>query len=194
MLWRWHKFIAPDFDARLTKSDNLIGHKAKLAAALEFFAFLFLKACHCLAYREGNETTMTPPKDQPAGGAAPRIVAADLQPGDEVTIRARVSPTLSTSEEFCVVRFHGASHLDEYWARIDSIVTHTPAPRPFAVGDRVIAMEPPWRSHAGVPDPRTRIVAIIIAIKDHLAWVEGDPINGGPSFIVQIDDLELLDG
>ncbi len=81
---------------------------------------------------------------QPAGGTAtlPPIVAADLQPGDEVTLRATISPIQYSSEskDLCVIRLQGGA--TDLWARIDSIVTHTPKPtsqpqEPILVGSIV---------------------------------------------------------
>ena len=66
----------------------------------------------------------------------------EIQPGDELTVRAKVKDA-----EIYVVRVSFGSSLKTEAFSEDEIATHTPAPRPIKVGDR---MKEKWSSKVGV--------------------------------------------
>ncbi len=108
--------------------------------------------------------THTTHNDQPAGGTAP-IVRADLREGDEITVRMVIG-SQECDPDFVRVRFiNQPNNLHEFWVRLDTIATHTPNPRPLALGDVVnVRLCPPLEALRG------GTILTIIGDKAWVAW------------------------
>lgn len=121
---------------------------------------------------------MTSQPDQSAGGAIP-ITAADLQPGDEVTIRMLVGEQARHGNpDFAVVRLSGDRGIGNFYVRLVDVVTHTPKPRPLALGDKVKA------KGVGHLAPNSRI----IAVQGIYAWIDSPCME---PWTITLDHLEL---
>lgn len=100
----------------------------------------------------------------------PMLRGVPINKGDKVTLHAEV---VSPDVVSVLVHVPGCVHVCN--VLVSAIATHTPAPRPLAVGDRAKHRCGGWFGE-------------IIAVHEHLAWVKSTFLGTYP-----LDDFERVD-